>query len=212
MDDTVTPTSTPDPGQSQPPPKNEPIPTEDSPPQTSFFDKIRNIGGSVFERHGVQFKRGRGRPRADGLPGKLDVPLSAPATALPLGTRPDSANPDKIRISNLVKKCVKAFIQSVAGFADSIVFRKAVQAKYPKPEAQELVAKTTITEGECDAFGELTNLLVEQMALDPKYLPVITAIVITTGVATRYMLTIKTLNAEIEAQRPPLSPEMKVSK
>lgn len=56
------------------PAANEPADT-----QPGLFGKIRDSITGVAEKHGLQFKRGRGRPRKDGQPAALDK-LVNPAT------------------------------------------------------------------------------------------------------------------------------------
>ena len=188
---------------SPPAPIAELFPNESSPPvtpaATSTVEKIRRAASGVFEKYGVQFKRGRGRPRADGFPGKGDVPLNAPPTALPAGASPGPATPVTPGFDpKLVKNCVRAVVKALTGFADKILRKKAALAGYSAADANQLVVDCTITAEEIDSFSDLAEICLRKYGVGTEYVPEIGLASIAAGVGLRYMVAIKSLQAKGE--------------
>jgi hypothetical protein len=166
--------------------------------QNSLFEKISEKAGRLFEKHGVTFKRGRGRPRKDGLPKATDVPLDAgsasPAPAAPLVDAPVAAPGFD---SNLVIRCVKAVVKALKGFGDSKLFNKAMQATGDAKFSRDLVAETTVTEEEISALAELSEICLKKYGVGTEYCPEIGVAAILAGGVIRYTVALKSIEAKI---------------
>ena len=143
------------------------------------------------------FKRGGGRPRKDGLPNKLDVPLNAPPTALPLGTTPAPAPAPAGLDPALVKKCCSAVVKAFKGFLDKSLFNKA-RRRYPDDPkfCNQLIVDTTITQEETDAFAELSEICLRKYGVGSEYAPEIGLAAVVLGVGVRYAAAFKALAPE----------------
>lgn len=171
----------------------------------SVVEKIKRTTRGVFERHGVLWKRGGGRPRKDGAPGKLDTPVNAPVTALPLGSAAPVSDPAPGLDPVLVRRCCTAVVKAFKGFFDKALFRKA-QAKYPDDPkfCQELVTDTTITQEEADGFSELAEICLRKYGVGTEYAPEIGLGAIVLGIGVRYAAAFKGL--EIKKEEKPDRP------
>jgi hypothetical protein len=161
------------------------------------FEKIKRATKGVFEKHGVTFRRGGGRPRKDGMPNKLDIPINAPPTALPLGTTPDLAPATPGLDPALVKKCCNAVIKAFKGFLDKTLFNKA-RRKYPDDPkfCSQIIVDTTITNEEADAFSELAEVCLRKYGVGTEYAPEIGLGAIVIGIGVRYAVAFKSLEPE----------------
>lgn len=183
---------------------NEPDPESSVDASNSTFEKIKRGAARIFEKHGVQFRRGPGRPRKDGMPGKADLPLNAPATDLPAGAvAPPALAPETGLDPALVKRCVSAVLKGIGGVLNKLVFRKATAAGYTPPECQQLIVECSITEGEVDSFGELAEICLRKYGVGSQYAPEIGLGALALGVAGRYMLVLQTLNGQAKARLQP---------
>ena len=181
--------------------ENEQSAKVESPPSESITQKILNSAQGVFERHGVVFKRGRGRPRADGMPAKGDVPINAPLKALPACAAPPTPLPDQAGLDPaLVRRCCSAVLKGVSGVLDKILFRKAKLATNDHQWAQQLVADTAITKEEMDSFSELAEVCLRKYGVGTEYAPEIGLGCIVLGVGIRYGAALKSLDSEIRKQ------------
>lgn len=177
------------------PENNELDQKAENPVESSILEKIKSTAAGVFERHGVLYKRGGGRPRKDGLPNKLDQPLNAPATALPAIAAGDSALPAASNLDPvLVRRCCSAILKSITGFCDKRLFRKAVKKTADPKFAQQLIVDTTITKEEIDAFAELGEICLRKYGVGTEYAPEIGLAVILGGLGVRYMEAFKSLD------------------
>lgn len=171
--------------------------------QSSLFEKIGEKAGRIFEKHGITFKRGRGRPRKDGLPKATDVPLetggASPAPPAPLASAPVAAPGFD---SNLVVRCVKAVVKALKGFGDSKLFNKAVQATGDSKFARDLVAETTVTEEEISALSELSEICLRKYGVGTEYCPEVGLVAIVAGGVIRYTVALRSIESKIaEKQR-----------
>lgn len=174
-----------------------------APAENSFLQKVRDAAQGIFERHGVTFKAGRGRPRKDGLPKASDIPLNAPTTALPAGVAslsPLAADAAPAFDSALVRRCVSAVVKAVRGFLDKKLWRKAMDATRDAKFAGELVKETTITQDELDGLSELTEICLRKYGVGSEYAPEIGLIAIAAGVGVRYAVALQTLEAKLNEQ------------
>jgi hypothetical protein len=88
--------------------------------------------------------------------------------------------------------------KTVKRFADKLVHRKAVEASGgDRAWADQLITETTASQDECDALGEVTDLLLAELGIQSKYLPLAAALTVVGGATARYALTIRSLNAQI---------------
>jgi len=182
---------------------HEPNPEASSSSPTSVFEKVKRAAGKVFERHGVVYKRGGGRPRKDGLPNALDVPINVPPSAVPALAAAPSALPAQEGLDPaLVRRCCSAVAKAVTGFLDKILYKKALRAKHSAEEARQLVADTSITQAEIDGFSELAEICLRKYGVGTEYAPEIGIGCIVVGVSLRYGLALKA----VEPEKPKIVP------
>lgn len=170
--------------------------TTDATPKATVAERVRGAVDRTFEAFGVQYRSGRGRPRKDGAPKVSDVPLNVPPTAVPLAATavPTALTPG--HNSALVKKCVRSVTKGAAGFADKRLFAESQRVGNPDSFSRQLVLETTISGEETDAIAEAADLLVQQLALDTKYLPLAAALATVASVGARYSFAFRTIRRE----------------
>jgi hypothetical protein len=185
--------------------QNSEAPTE---LKTSTVEKLKQISKSVFESGGVIFKRGGGRPRKDNKPNKLDIPLNATPTDLPIGVAADTSKTPSNLDPSLVKRCCSAMLKAAQSVVESILSKRARLAGYTPPEIKTLLLDNSITEKELDSFSELAVVCLQKYGVGTQYAPEIGLAVIAAGIGVRYTTTFATLNAEIQSQRDlPIKPD-----
>ena len=175
---------------------NEPDSNANPPVEASRIEKIITAGKSIFEKHGVAFKRGGGRPRKDGMPNKLDVPLNAPPTNLPLAATSPGAVPVQGLDPDLVRRCCSAVIKAATGFLDDRLWKKALKAGIPETKAKQILVDCSVTKEECDSFGELATICLQKYGVGSQYAPEVGLAAVIVGVGVRYSLAMKTISRE----------------
>jgi len=183
------------------PPLNDWLSEGDPPVKNSVFEKIRGVSRGIFEKYGVQYRSGRGRPRNDGDPKASDVPLNAPASALPAAGAPGSANGHPSGSSGIVKRCYKSLAKAFSGWADKIIFRKVVELSGDKAYAREVVTEIALTEPEADAFGELIDELASMWGADEKFMALAASLCTVTAVGGRYWVVNRDLDKQLAVRR-----------
>lgn len=169
--------------------------------KTSTLEKLKSVSKSIFEVGGIPFVRRGGRPRKDGKPNKLDIPLAGTPTDLPIGVSADtSKNPSNLDPS-LVKRCCSAILKAAQSVCESLLAKKARQAGYNPIETKNLLVDCSITEKESDSFSELAVICLQKYGVGTQYAPEIGLAVIATGIGVRYASAFTTLNRAIEAQQ-----------
>jgi hypothetical protein len=169
----------------------------EAPAQNSVLEKVRAAGRGIFEKYGVQWRRGPGRPRIDGEPGAADVPLNAPLSALPAGAAPGAANDHPPGRSGIVKRCYKALAKSFSGWADKIIYRKVVELSGDKNYAREMVVEISLTDPEAEAFGQLCDELAAMCGADEKWMALAAAMATVAAVGGRYVVVMRDLERQI---------------
>jgi hypothetical protein len=197
----ISPAQTQQPDLVQAPLQNEPATETSSPGKDSTLEKLKRITKGVFEWKGTYYKR-MGKPPKDGSPGKLDIPLSAPANNLPLGTAKNPPVDTPSLDSEMVKKCCSAVLKAFSGFLDNLLFSKAKKAGYEAREAQELVTRCAITTKEADAFSELAEVCLRKYGVGTEYCPEIGLGCIFLGIGARYTVALRALKADVEVPPP----------
>jgi hypothetical protein len=91
--------------------------------------------------------------------------------------------------------------KALSGFADKIIFFKAVQASGDKAFARELVAEVSLTEPEAEAFGQLVDELARMFGAEEKYMVIGAAIATVAAVGGRYAIVVRDLDKQIAARR-----------
>jgi hypothetical protein len=84
---------------SEPEIQHEQISGDETPNQNSISEKIGNVAANLAEKFNLPFKRGRGRPRKDGLPNKSAIPIRQAENNS--GILPNHAAEIKTEISDL---------------------------------------------------------------------------------------------------------------
>lgn len=122
--------------------------------QPGLFGKISNAISGVAEKHGLQFKRGRGRPRKDGTPKTTDTLVDAdgkvvsPAVAAPaLAAAVSPAGPPTVSQAVFHRSIIggaKGLLKALAGYVRNLASRAGMESKWiernmsaadPDPEA-----------------------------------------------------------------------------
>lgn len=166
-----------------------PAVTPTPPVEDSLAKRVLTAAGGVFERHGVKFRPGRGRPRADGAPKASDVPLEAapaPVAAAPAQTAASFRSPSD---AGFVKSCCRAAIKGIFSAIDKLIGKKAVEAGYSNSDVEKIVRENSITPEETDGFADLAVVLADYFKIDTKTVAMGGAVVLVGGVAGRYSMT-----------------------
>ena len=154
--------------------------------ETSFFEKIRAVGQNVFTKHGIPFKKGRGRPRNDGAPGRGDVPLSTiPGPVPPVA---EINSPDNLArlYQDLVKSCARSTSQATFSVLEGALRRAAIKKTGSKEMGMEIVAGAAVTEKEHDCLAEITPILLQKYGVDIRNLPEVCAVLTLGSIFTRF--------------------------
>lgn len=154
--------------------------------ENSLFEKLRTAAGNVFDRHGVKFKPGRGRPRKDGAPKASDVPLNAPASALPAAVAAVPAVDSPALDSALVRRCISAVTKGFFGFADKILHGKIIQKTGDAKFAGDVIKDCAITQDELNGLAELSEICLRKYGVGTQYAPEIGLGAIVIGIGARY--------------------------
>lgn len=178
----------------------------DSPAQDSIFQKVRSASRGIFEKYGVQWRPGSGRPRADGDPKGNDIPLNAPSSALPVGGAPVGGDGNPPGRSGIVRRCYKALAKSFSGWADKIIWRKVVELSGDKVYAREVVTEIALTDPEAEAFGQLVDELAAMWGADEKFMALAASIATVTAVGGRYYMVNRDLDKQLAAKRAHAAP------
>ena len=215
----------PDPAQVPPVPIMETKPSTSAPDElfseaapdsaNPVAQKVNAASAGVFEKFGQFFKRGRGRPRKDGGPKISDLPVVAPPLAGPLAgsaplaaaPAPPDSNGSRPFDKNLVARCVAAVGKSIAGFFDKKLEAKAIAVTGDREFARQLVRETTVTPEGLQALGEVTDILLKELKVETKHLPLICACAVLAGEGGRYYLAFKSLDARPRPQPQPQPPK-----
>jgi len=188
------------------PPTNHEPPGETGPvDKTSSFQKIRAAGSGLFEKWGL--KRGRGRPPhclkcgldqkdCSCLLGPTVPPPAAPAAPVAAAADPGPRDP------HVVRRSVAAIGKAARKFGDKLVYRKALEATSgDKAYAEQIRAETSASDDACDALGDAADIIMRELGLESKYLPLAASLVVVVGAATPYVLVVKSLNKTIADNR-----------
>jgi len=97
---------------------------------------------------------------------------------------------------------MSAIGKSVRKFFDKMVYRKALEATGgDKTFAAQLRDDTSATEDECEALGEVTDIILKELGLETKYLPLMAGVVMVVTAGGRYVICIKDLNRQIRIKQ-----------
>lgn len=169
--------------------------------ESSVLEKIRSAGRGIFEKYGVKYRAGRGRPRADGDPKISDVPMDVAPTAIPVGGAPTGPNGHPSGRSGVVKRCYKSLAKAFSSWADKIIFRQVVELTGDKSYAKEVVLETALTDPEAEAFSELVDELAAMWGADEKFMALAAGFATVASVGGRYVVVIRGLDRQLEQKR-----------
>lgn len=156
------------------------------PPPGSRFERAVRNGREVF---GKWFGKAPGLDSA--APGQSHLGLNQAAP----GTVPNEpSDPGRVR------RCVSGMAKALRKCADKIVYRKALEASEgDKAFARQITDETSATEDECDAIGEVTEVVLKELGLEEtKYLPLIASLTVVAGCGARYAMTVRSLDRQIK--------------
>lgn len=143
--------------------------------------------GKVFSKYGVTFRKGPGRPRNDGAPGKADEVLSNIPLAGPVPGQAVAASLDPSLDQAFIQDCLQAATEGFIGFADSQLKRVASRVSGDKNYAAALVQNTTPSKPELERIAKLEALLIKKYQIDTRYLCEFALAFCVIGIGTRYM-------------------------
>ena len=169
--------------------------------ENTVAEKIFGAAGRIFQKHGVKFRPGRGRPKKNGEPKISDVPLEAggpsPADAVPPAPAAEfRSSSDKLTVKAIIAAAVKGVFQAV----DKLIRGKAEKAGYAPPDVEKIVSQNAITPQEIDGFAELGLVLADYFKIETEKLAMGGAVVLVAGVSGRYGMTLVQLSREAAAQ------------
>jgi hypothetical protein len=136
-----------------------------------------------------------------------DIPIApAPVSVVPAqaGSPAPPGGPDR---SAIIRGCFLKVGKSGAAFLDRILQNKAIEATGDKSYAAELVAATTATKEEIEAFADLGEIILKELKLDLRFLPIIAAGTIMAGGAMRYGVAIKGVQDLLKQKRAKENPQ-----
>lgn len=143
--------------------------------------------GKVFSKYGVTFRKGPGRPRLDGSPGKADEIISKIPAAGPVPGQAVAASLDPSLDQAFIQDCLQAATEGLVAFGDSQLKRVATRVSGDKNYAAALVSNTTPSKPELERIAKLEALLIKKYQIDTKYLCEFALAFCVIGIGTRYM-------------------------
>lgn len=155
---------------------------------------IRERAGKVLSRFGVTFRKGAGRPRLDGMPGKGDeilshVPLASAAPGTTVG-----ASLDPSLDADFIEDCLKAATQGLVDFGNAQLRGAATRATGgDKQYAKDLVERTNPSDAELARIAKLERILIKKYGIDVRYLPEFSLCFCVIGIGTRYITALQEL-------------------
>jgi hypothetical protein len=117
--------------------------------------------------------------------------------------RPGDAPPGS---TGAVRRVYKALAKALAGFADKIIFAKAVLLTSDKVFARELVTEVSITDPEAEAFGQLVDELARMFGAEEKYMVLGASMATVIAVGGRYVMVSRDLDKQLAKRRAAQSP------
>lgn len=185
---------------------NEPPGETNAPPEGSRFKTIRDRGRGLFAKWGL---RGPGRPpncKACGLPetkcecANQPGPGSTPESIL--GSAPPGPAVAAVpRDPLIIRRSIAAIGRAARKFADKVIYNKAFVVTEDKQYSEDLVKQTSASEEECEALGEVTDILLKELGLDTKYVPLAAALTIVAGAGARYWMVNKSLDRQLAEKK-----------
>ena len=159
------------------PPEND-TPAKESPAgESSIGEKIRRGVAGIIEKHGVKFRKGRGRPKADGTPGKSDVVLSVadgPAVAdikaagvvapvSPAGVvAPSFISEIDQKINDLFRKCLAGGAKGVTEGCNFVTRILAGKAGVDREFTEKTLERAKPEAEAVDNFAASVDLIIEK--------------------------------------------------
>ena len=168
------------------------------------------MGEGLFRKFGLS--RGPGRPRncpTCGLPetvcaGHVGLDDQGSPAFVATGPAVDAAETVVPRDPMLIRRSIAAIGRAARKWGDKLIYHRALLASDgDKAWASTIRDETSATDDECDALGEVTDLLLKELGLDTKYVPLAAALVVVAGAGSRYYMVGKSLNKQIASRRQP---------
>lgn len=162
-------------------------------PQGTRFEKIRDGGRRLFEKWNVPFFS------KSGATAETTLGEAQAATDTPPVLTGDSL---------VIRRSMSAIGKAVRKGLDKTIYRKALEASDGDREwAEEYRRETSATDEECDALGEVTQIVLRELGMEAKYLPLLASGVLVVAAGTRYTMAVGDLNKKIrikEARKAPI--------
>lgn len=173
-----------------PPAENEPSlfvesGTGGNGPQNSTVSKISGAVGGVFEKFGIPWKPGRGRPRKDGAPKKSDKPLGAAAdvpplenhqTPPPLGTPPAGSTSQPFTDEIFAAKCLEGIVKGYLDFRYHGILGLAVRVSQDMTWSKARISEIRPSDDEIKTFVQNVITLLKKWNVPLTYLPEISVL------------------------------------
>lgn len=195
------------------PPAHEPDPTGNADPENSLAQKIRRAGAAVFERAGITYKRGRGRPRKDGSPAAADVPLGAgaavanppdPSGPAPSGPAPAPSLPavDAGAADALFRRSCVHILRGALDAAKGLIRTKSRRAGLDENFTERTLRECATDEPKIlEDFSQSLELVCKKYAVSTEYAPEFALLASAGRLTAPYWLVLKSFNDEIARKR-----------
>ena len=209
------------------PPANPGLPSETKPPVandasraqnpagTPTLENIRKTAGRVFSWGGQMFQKGRGRPPADGGPGKNDIPLGdeqiPPDMAPPLAENPPAPAGNRFAVYH---KSIVSGVKGLLKIAAAFIGYKASQAGFSGDFVRELKSEMVPTQGPegqelneaLEDFAANLELVLTKYNVSTEFAPEVACALSAVKLGQPIVSAIGKLNAEIERRRQTSTP------
>jgi len=162
--------------------------------QTDRFESIKRIARGAYEKVVEVVKPGRGRPRKDGSPKASDTVREIPDDYReeigdgedirhPGGAGGGSAVGLQSASTETLKKCIRTVVKSLLSVPSLILHGKA---KAKGMDADGILAKCMVTEGELNDLSEFGEILLRKYNVDTKYAPEAVCVMVGVGIGARF--------------------------
>ena len=183
--------------------ENDAFGEEEAAPKATLLARLRATGARIIQGRGVAFKKGRGRPRNDGLPGPTDTVIGTEAPPgefeIPLaGFDRPGGDP---AATSLCRRSVIAAVKAGQWFAREVIRIKADAAGIDSGFVETALAKCEPAKGALEDFQTSLDAVLKKHNWRPVH-DEEWALVIDAGrLFAPYGLLLATFNAEIKRRR-----------
>jgi hypothetical protein len=174
-------------------PANESVEPANSTAKTSVAEKIRHAASNVFQKHGVKFRAGRGRPRKDGSLKASDVVLPTEEQNNPV--LPAVVNPTH---DALFTRSIASVVKGTISFVKTIIRGKAKQAGIDETFTEKALKECEVEPEVFADFNESLGIVLEKYNAKTEYAPEVALTISALRIGAPFAALLKTFNDEIK--------------